>query len=528
MPGSPTIQPNQLPPIATSIPSAAPTFTPTVPTVTTISPPMQSPTVTLTPSLVPLSPPPGSSFKYDEGVPPEHRAMIEYGVAIASAYWGDAGKFTVYAYTNQDTLVEAYSQHLKLNLTNALREQKRSAGSEAVPEGIFLQVDPSSLSASPGLWLRVVAHEYFHVLQYSRAKTKPEPISVSIPPDQIKPIGPVWLTEGGANYAAAKVLAKYELFKYDDARVQSVKAVMNAPASLSSAETFVGAAKTAGYNNGFLATEFLTKQYGEKSILRFYEGIGEGLTWQAAFQKAFSISIVEFYRTYDAYAQAQGWLYDAAAGVCFPSPPPDPSRLTITCLGKFVPGGNPIRPGFVPYTFQVTAFNLATLITGMSPSQRDLVVKRPLDAVWGISGTEFLVVYLKPDAPSGVYEAGLELSDGRKATTTFRHEKQTESTPTPAGSISIRFERRLLPGSLPNFPFDRIYYTFLVSGFALRSFAFEELENIVIRPPDTTLGRVDEDILVITMRPDAPTGPYTVIIQLPDGRRAEAEFVHSR
>ncbi len=50
---------------------------------------------------------------------------------------------------------------------------------------------------------------------------------------------------------------------------------------------------------GLVAVDWLVERAGLTALSRFYEGIGQGATWEAAFGNVFAIGVDEFYREFE-------------------------------------------------------------------------------------------------------------------------------------------------------------------------------------------------------------------------------------
>lgn len=59
------------------------------------------------------------------------------------------------------------------------------------------------------------------------------------------------------------------------------------------------------YHLAFLAADFLMQSQTDGNLLTFWDTIGQGATWEAAFQYAFGLSPDAFYGQFEAYRE--GW-----------------------------------------------------------------------------------------------------------------------------------------------------------------------------------------------------------------------------
>ena len=153
--------------------------------------------------------------------------------------------------------------------------------------------------------LGIMAHEYFHVIQYNGIHEGPGGA-----PDNVRPNGPEWLLEGSAEYVRARTGAHEGLLEHGESSFVEARAWRMAQAreiaaplqSLEIQQAFLDFSDIGSFELGFMATDFLVDNFGGlPALVSFYDEIGPGTIWQAAFQSTFDISIDEFYAEFEAY-----------------------------------------------------------------------------------------------------------------------------------------------------------------------------------------------------------------------------------
>ncbi|MEK7441599.1 MAG: collagenase, partial [Chloroflexota bacterium] len=309
-----------LPPPKTATPSATytststptSTFTPTTTfTSTRILTATRTPTPTRTvrasaTSTFTATPKTSIAYRFDLGVLSGLQTNIKTGGDTADKYFriigGDASaKVTVYAYNDFNALVKAEMDFYKLYGSTSSEDFVRSNwtaqvcghGNIAV---IFLPVSTTTCwDGEKTTTYTIVSHEYFHAQQGNLSGKR---FAVDDPHAEVPSTGPVWLTEGSAEYFAYRALSNSKLINYSDKRKTILSRASRLSVSLSDLEThqdFVSYADEGSYQLGFLAVEYLVTNKGDWSLLKFYKAIGGGTTWKTAFKDTFGKSIDDFY-----------------------------------------------------------------------------------------------------------------------------------------------------------------------------------------------------------------------------------------
>lgn len=135
----------------------------------------------------------------------------------------------------------------------------------------------------------IIAHEYFHVLQ-----------------DHLRPweewgyLEPAWLTEGSAEYFAAR-------YAFDDERYRAFAARYRELARLYDFED-APADEFAPYVLGFVALDWLADRAGDDAHLEYFRLTHERGDRAVAFREAFGMTIDDFYRAFEAFRADIGAL----------------------------------------------------------------------------------------------------------------------------------------------------------------------------------------------------------------------------
>jgi hypothetical protein len=152
----------------------------------------------------------------------------------------------------------------------------------------------------------LLAHEYFHVIQYELVGGNVSSGSA----DEIPHIGPPWLTEGVAVFMGVLFTASSSGSGLEWAKDHFLKEVEGLTVSLAELETWNGmwsAGGEKGYWLGFLACYLLVENSGgPPTLITFWELMGSNLTWEEAFNAVWGRSVEQFYLEFAEWLKAQG------------------------------------------------------------------------------------------------------------------------------------------------------------------------------------------------------------------------------
>ena len=230
-------------------------------------------------------------FEIDADLPANQAEIIRKGIALAQKELGLVPEFTIQAGNSVElpVKVDGTFEHDFSGVANGSGIQYYTSASA------WKDDDPKGQYAT-------VVHEYFHMVQYYLAKTSNDPDSGE---NMVDRDGPQWIGEGSANFMSARVLARAGIYPYVDYKKEALNSAVTLKMPLKEVET--AAQKTlnepAAYDLGFLALDFMDTKYGnsEQNLKKYYTLIGIGTKWEAAFQKAFNISIADFYKEFERY-----------------------------------------------------------------------------------------------------------------------------------------------------------------------------------------------------------------------------------
>ena len=153
-----------------------------------------------------------------------------------------------------------------------------------------LELGPAGSPTGPGY----IPHEYFHLVQDN---LDPGPGGQTLPPGH--PFyRPVWLIEGSAEFVGPALVNYAGLGAYGDnypwfgsyAPVEDSGILAN----FEKYESSYGP-----YDYGRLATEYIVANAGVDAFLNIFVYLGEGDSFETAFERAVGLSVADFYAAYD-------------------------------------------------------------------------------------------------------------------------------------------------------------------------------------------------------------------------------------
>ena len=241
-----------------------------------------------------------TTISFTEEVTPERQEDVHAALAEAIAFFA-----------------EQYGLHLPEFALRSGEGLPNQARTEFLVGPFSSRVSSSTVSIGSevtGLSLdRVLAHEYFHVLQHNFAKS---------------PYPPQWLTEGTATYAAALYQITVGARTGEEIRQDWWQAAGRVPEALSELEIdFYGAGER--YHLAALATDWLVahalgegstdsaatsqnllplqEQAQNESFIEYYRLLPSSQVWEDAFERAFGISPDAFYAAFEPTREEAGF-----------------------------------------------------------------------------------------------------------------------------------------------------------------------------------------------------------------------------
>lgn len=275
------------------------------PTDTALSP---TPASTSTPP--PTPPPDGLRFHFGPGVDDFDRSLITRAVELTRQLLKDESGVqppaAVFAYESVAALAEAFSEKALAQSWRAAEMPQRlpQTIAEASYRGIVINTGAQAwkdLDAAGRL--RVVAHEFVHVIQLEHAGLEVAEATLSGPNLSAPPAGPFWLLEGSAEVVSWLVLQELNLGSYADALLQYARGSRGAATDLSQMEGYLGfaGADRRGLGLSVLATDYLLRSRSLVAAFEFWKEIGRGATWQTAFIRHFGVPPEFFYQAFADY-----------------------------------------------------------------------------------------------------------------------------------------------------------------------------------------------------------------------------------
>lgn len=190
-------------------------------------------------------------------------------------------------------------------LRNSLREHcsdKEKFGGFEIRNQLVMCWPDSDLKQSA--WVRkmnevtgeVMVHEFAHHVQRELSNDKNYGLTRNL---REHPMGPAWLVEGVAVYAEYQYYESRNEVRLFNASVMQQK--FNDPGfSLSKLHTGKQIRNADGsYTLSYLAAMILAERTSHKNLFKFWEYSGLGMSWEAAFRKAYGVGMREFERAFD-------------------------------------------------------------------------------------------------------------------------------------------------------------------------------------------------------------------------------------
>ena len=153
----------------------------------------------------------------------------------------------------------------------------------------------------------VMGHEYFHALSGDLAGELGEK-ACCYEMNRMGPLGPEWLKEGGAQYAALVSTAELGLTNLDQDIRRTTRDLGGVDLSLSGRNTrdgYNGLGRDKSELVGILASHLLAERAGRESIPNYYRYLGYGRGHEESFRAAFGLDMDELEALLEAYVAGQ-------------------------------------------------------------------------------------------------------------------------------------------------------------------------------------------------------------------------------
>ena len=311
---TPTVLASLVP--ATSRPESSPT---PVPSPTASSRPTTTatrvfvtaaPTLSPTPTPTATPRPDGLQFYFGPGVSSFDRALITRALEVTGDLLEPGANVqppsAVFADSSPQRLEDAFSASAPAESWRAQGMARRMTQSVAESNYRAIVINtgsPDWLQMSASQRLRVVAHEYVHVIQLEQTGPDVADGTLKSAVTQAPPAGPFWLLEGSAEVVSWLVLQQLDLGSYPESLFDYAADASDASVSLPQLETFVGYRDGGkeGLGLSVLAVDYLLRSRSLDALFSFWSDIGRGADWASAFQRQFGLPPAFFYLAFATY-----------------------------------------------------------------------------------------------------------------------------------------------------------------------------------------------------------------------------------
>jgi hypothetical protein len=218
---------------------------------------------------------------------------------IHSALGRELPSFTVWAYTDLETLIRVYTENTSpSSLQNSRDIWTRGTVAAASYRKVWF--GPLWFTSGPASHLaKIAVHETFHVLQAELAGDR----SMNGGFDDIPRAGPRWIFEGSAELVGYLAIADARLTSIPAVRADWAQRTKSSPVTLQRLAILRGQFEAGSNAWGImpLAVERLVGEGGTAKVLSYFEAIGRGEPWEAAFATVFGKSVDTFYAEFETY-----------------------------------------------------------------------------------------------------------------------------------------------------------------------------------------------------------------------------------
>jgi hypothetical protein len=154
--------------------------------------------------------------------------------------------------------------------------------------------------------LRVVAHEFVHVIQLEHAGLEIADATFSGPNTSMPPAGPFWLLEGSAEVVSWLVLQELGLGSYTAALTAYAKEAGPKPAALTGMEDFFGFTQAGrpGLGTSVLAVEYLLRSRTLDDLFALWTELRRNTPWTTAFTRLLGVPPTFFYSSFEDYYES--------------------------------------------------------------------------------------------------------------------------------------------------------------------------------------------------------------------------------
>ena len=216
---------------------------------------------------------------------------------IRSALGRELPPFSVWAHTDLESLIRVYAETAPTEPANARDIWTR--GTVATVTFRKAWFGPTWFQGDRANLTKIAVHETFHVLQSELAGEG----SLNSGFDNLPRAGPRWISEGSAELVGYLAIADARLTTMSGVRADWTQRAKSSPVTLQRLAILRGQFEAASNAWGImpLAIDRLVGEGGAAKVLTYFQAIGLGEPWEAAFTTAFGKSIDVFYAEFAAY-----------------------------------------------------------------------------------------------------------------------------------------------------------------------------------------------------------------------------------
>ena len=216
---------------------------------------------------------------------------------VRSSMGRELPAFSVWGYTDLESLIRVYADTAPTEQANARDIWTR--GTVAVASYRKAWFGPAWFADSTTNRTKIAVHETFHIVQIDQAGDR----TFNSGFDDIPRAGPRWISEGSAELVGYLAIADARLTSMSTVRADWVQRTKSSPVTLQRLALLRGQFEAGPNGWGImpLAVERLVGDGGAARVLSYFQMIGRGDPWEAAFAAAFGRSADAFYAEFATY-----------------------------------------------------------------------------------------------------------------------------------------------------------------------------------------------------------------------------------
>ena len=282
--------------------TAPPRATPTATSPSATRSPLRTSTATPRPD--------GLEFHFGPGVSDFDRSLIMRAVEVTGEMLSAGAEVrpptAVFADASPQGLEQAFAEEALAQQWRAqgMAQRMTQALAEASYRGFVINTgNPAWLQMDATERLRVVAHEFVHVIQLEQSGREVADATFLAPAGQVPPMGPFWLLEGSAEVVSWMVLQELGLGSYAESLFDYAADAAAADVELEELSSFIGlhGDGSEGLGLAVLATDYLLRSRSLDALFDFWREIGDGAEWSSAFTREFGQPPAFFYIAFATY-----------------------------------------------------------------------------------------------------------------------------------------------------------------------------------------------------------------------------------